>query len=472
MKLFQDENTPVESLIQMNKVLGLIIDSGFDGVYIADHLGRGLKINEAYTRLTGVCASKLIGRTMTEVVNEGIVSESVTLKVLKYKKPMTIMQRINNKEFLVTGSPVFNDRQQITHVVTNIRDLSELNELKRELSESKKYTEKILNEFKSREEVKHLLYGVIAHSKETIDVITIIKKVCKVDSTVMLLGETGVGKEVFANMIHMNSHRVKQPYIKVNCAAIPGPLLESELFGYEKGAFTGADRNGKIGLFEKANGGTIFLDEIGELSLELQVKLLRVLQEFELRRIGGTEPIKVDVRVISATNQDLEQLVKEGRFRADLFYRLNIVPINIPPLRKRIADIAPLAYYFINKVNETYQFSKRFHPEVIYAMEQYEWPGNIREMENLIERVAVTTDHDELTLADFPVEMFTDIEKKTYRGDTTTEIDLKSAVQDLEKRLIKAAMQKHKTTRRAAQSLQISQSTLVKKMQKLRISIE
>ncbi|NEU30927.1 PAS domain-containing protein [bacterium LRH843] len=469
------QQVELEGLTKMNRVLDSIFHSGFDGVYVADHLGYGVKVNEAYTRLTGVQAKELIGRNMYDVVKEGIVSESVTLKVLKEKKAITIVQHINEKEFLVTGSPVFGHDGEITHVVTNLRDMSELIRLKRELRESKKYTKQILdeiNEFKNKEEVKHLLNGVIAQSKEVLDAINIVKKVSKVDSTVLLLGETGVGKEVFANMIHMNSHRSKEPFIKINCGAIPPQLLESELFGYEKGAFTGADRNGQAGLFEKAEGGTIFLDEIGEVPIELQVKLLRVLQEFEVRRIGSSTIKKVDVRIISATNQDLEQMVKDGKFRADLFYRLNIVPILIPPLRRRVADIAPLAYFFLNKVNEKYKFQKRFHSEVIYAMEHYDWPGNIREMENLVERIAVTTDHEELTVDDFPNGFFYETtSKEATKESVLSNICLKGAVAELERRLISDKMSKYKTTRKAAEALNVSQSTIVKKMKKLGISL-
>ncbi|ERN54598.1 sigma 54-interacting transcriptional regulator [Alkalihalophilus marmarensis] len=469
-KLSQEK---IERLLQMNKILDSIIDSSFDGIYVADSQGYGIKVNEAYSRITGVRAKQLLGKNMHEVVSEGIVSESVTLKVLKERQSITIVQHINEKEFLVTGNPIFNSEGEISHVVTNVRDLSELNRLKVELRETKRYTNKILqeiSEFKNKEGVKLLLDGIVAQSKEIIEVTAVIKKVCEVDSTVLLLGETGVGKEVFANMIHMNSNRKDKPYIKVNCGAIPAQLLESELFGYEKGAFTGADRNGKAGLFEKAEGGTIFLDEIGEIPLELQVKLLRVLQEFEVIRIGGAHPKKVDVRVISATNRNLKKMVAVGEFREDLYYRLNIVPIRIPALRERIADIAPLAYYFLNKMNEKYKLEKRFHSEVIYMMERYKWPGNIREMENLIERIAVTTEGNEINSNDFPKGVFESALDEIIHSKGQMEQGLKQKVNDLEKRLIEEKMSEFKTTRKAAKALKISQSALVKKMKKFNLS--
>nr|WP_233269584.1 sigma 54-interacting transcriptional regulator [Alteribacillus sp. YIM 98480] len=469
----------VNKMIQNNKLLDSIIQSSYDGIYVADAQGNGLKVNEAYTRITNVQPEQLLGKNMREVVKEGIVSESVTFKVLKEKKPITIMQKVNGVEVIVTGNPVYDENHHITHVVTNVRDLTELTNLKLELNESRAYTKKILEEidsFKNQEKIKMMLDGVIAQSQEIMKVVSLAQKVSNVDSTVILVGESGVGKEVFANMIHSGSQRAHKPYIKVNCGAIPSQLLESELFGYEKGSFTGADRNGKAGYFEQANGGTIFLDEISEIPLELQVKLLRVLQEFEVMRIGSTKVKKIDVRVIAASNKDLERQVEKGAFREDLYYRLNIVPIRIPPLRERRADIAPLAYYFINKVNKKYNLKKRFQPEAVSFMQQYRWPGNIREMENLIERIAVTTDHNEISLFDFPEELveqaMSDEKSDQTESPFTKENKLKDLVMELEKNVITERFVKNLTTRKTAQSLGISQSALVKKMKKLNLTKE
>lgn len=239
--------------------------------------------------------------------------------------------------------------------------------------------------------------------------------------------------------------------------------MESELFGYEKGAFTGADTRGKPGLFEQANGGTIFLDEIGELPLNLQVKLLRVLQEYELTRIGGRKTIKINVRVISATNRDLEKMVSNGEFRKDLFYRLNIIPIKIPPLRKRRDDIAPLIKHFLNKNYVKYGFNKRIHPEAITILEGYHWPGNIREVENLIERLVVTVEQDIITISDLPASIVKD---EVIKPQQT----LKEVVQNIEKSMIKENLLIYKTTRKTAKALGISQSALVKKMKRLDIT--
>lgn len=281
----------------------------------------------------------------------------------------------------------------------------------------------------------------------------------------ILFGETGVGKEVFAKYIYQHSARKNKPFIKVNCGAIPANLVESELFGYEKGAFTGADKNGKMGLFELANTGTIFLDEVGELPLDMQVKLLRVLQEQEFERIGGRKPVKVDVRVLAATNRDLEEMVKQKTFRQDLYYRLMIFPVHIPPLRERPDDILPLAQLFLQTLNRKYDFKKYLSPLSAKMMQDYSWPGNIRELRNIIERAVIISNEDEIgpdTLHLFTVE---------DRPETKSRIldpvkDLKTAMEELELEYINHAYEKYGNVREAAESLGMTPSTFVRKRQK------
>jgi PAS domain S-box-containing protein len=449
----------------IENILMSIFQSSYDGIYVSDRNGVGIMVNQAYSRITGVKSQELLGKTMEAVVKEGLVSESVTIKVLEERTPQTIIQMVRGKELLVTGNPVFDQNGEITYVVTNVRDISDLNFMKSELHHTKKLTEQYINEiedFKKRELIHMHLEGIVGQSQEIMKVFHLARKVAKVDSTVLILGESGVGKEVIVNYLYQESDRSNQPLIKVNCGAIPKHLLESELFGYEKGAFTGADSHGKPGLFEQANGGTIFLDEIGDMPIDLQVKLLRVLQEFEIMRISGRKTIKIDVRVISATNMNLEEMVNKNDFRRDLYYRLNIVPIKVPPLRERKADIVPLAFYFLNKTNKKNKLNKNFHPEILHFFEQYRWPGNIRELENLIERLVVTTDNDEILLRDLPPTMLQGIApKKAETGK------LKDIVANIERKIIKEQMEESRTTRRAAKELGISQSALVKKMQKL-----
>jgi Transcriptional regulator containing PAS, AAA-type ATPase, and DNA-binding domains len=295
-------------------------------------------------------------------------------------------------------------------------------------------------------------------------------RLSQVDSTVLLLGESGVGKEVIATTIHARSHRKEGPFIAVNCGAIPADLLESELFGYEKGAFTGANREGKSGMFELANGGTLFLDEIGDLPKDFQVKLLRAIQEREIMRVGGSKPRPINVRIIAATNHDLENLVREGKFREDLYFRLNVVPLDIPPLRERKEDIIPLIYSFKNKFSKAYEINKDIMPEVYDILLQYQWPGNVRELENVIERLMVTTTGDTIGINDIPKHLI------NYTPDNHPEIKvqgiipLKEAVNTVERQLITNALKQFGSTYKAARVLQVDQSTIVRKANKLNIS--
>ncbi|OMP66373.1 sigma-54 interaction domain-containing protein [Domibacillus epiphyticus] len=449
--------------VEVVKLYKAVIDASYDPIFVADHTGIGLIMNEAYTRVTGVKEDQLIGRHLRDVIKEGVISDSITLNVLRKKKQMTIMQNVNGKELLVTGSPIFDHQGAIKYVVTNLRDISDLQTLKEELKKTKELAETYLKELEQYQEKKQFIMheGIIANSSKMAFVIDLAEKMARVQTTVLLLGESGVGKEVIASLIQSLGDRANKPFIKVNCAAIPKDLLESELFGYEKGAFTGAHDKGRPGLFEQANGGTIFLDEIGEMPFALQAKLLRVLQEFEVTRIGGGRTLKIDVRVISATNQDLESLVAKGEFREDLYYRLNIVPIRIPPLRERREDIPLLACHFLSKVNKKYGFSKHLSDDAYRLLQSYSWPGNIREIQNMVERAAVTAEDDLLGVEDFPVTI--------PPGDVfpTQNRTLKEVVSEVERDMILRAIAEYKTTRKTAGVLGISQSALVKKMKRL-----
>jgi PAS domain S-box-containing protein len=452
---------------EMEELFLSIFKSSYDGIFVADKKGVGILVNQAYTRITGVKSHELLGKTMKKVVQEGIVSDSVTLQVLEDQESHTIVQNVRGKEVLVTGSPVFDKNGEITYVVTNVRDITELNKMKNELWQSQRLAERYfseIEEFKKRELIHMHLDGIVAQSQEIMKVFHLARKVARVNSGVLILGETGVGKEVIVNYIHKESDRSAQPLIKVNCGAIPEHLLESELFGYEKGAFTGANTQGKPGLFEIANGGTIFLDEIGDMPMGLQVKLLRVLQEYEIMRVGGTRGIKVDVRVVSATHKNLEEMVEKNEFRRDLYYRLNIVPIKVPALRERRTDIIPLAFFFLNKSNKKNKLNKRFHSKIIHFFENYQWPGNIRELENLVERLVVTSDSEEIALRELPDGFVRGNDQMIQEKGK-----LKDILANVERKVILEQMTESRTTRRAAKELGISQSALVKKMQKFKI---
>lgn len=282
--------------------------------------------------------------------------------VIERKSRVTIVDIRNGKELLLTGNPVFNENGELVRVVTAIRDVTELSSLTEQLAESEQMKNWHCHELE-RLRSQQSFRKIITRNPELLQKLEMASHVAQVDSTVLILGESGVGKELFVQLIHRASKRAKHPLIKINCGAIPANLLESEFFGYEPGAFTGAIKEGKLGLFELAQGGTLFLDEIGELPLDLQVKILRVLQDKEINRIGGKKTISLDIRVVAATNRDLTDMVKNRLFRQDLYYRLNVVPILLPPLRRRKEDIFLLVAEFLDKFNRQYSFQKWIEPK-------------------------------------------------------------------------------------------------------------
>jgi len=447
--------------------LDAIIQNSFDGIYIVDAEGITIKTNDAIERLTGIPKEYYIGKNMRYLEKRGIVEKSVSFEVMKQKKPVTVIQEnALGKVLMMTGSPVFNEQGEVTRVVTNLRDISELNQLREELSR--------LRKFHAGDE------PIVVASKEMERVLEIAGRVAQTDTTVLLLGESGVGKEVVARMIHRNSSRYeKGAFIKVNCGAIPQELLESELFGYESGAFTGAKRNGKPGLFELAHEGTLFLDEIGEMPLHLQVKLLRVLQDQEFHRVGGVKPIKVNARIVAATNRNLKKMVEEGTFREDLFYRLYVVPIEIPPLRERPEDILPLIRFFLDKYNRKFHTDKRLTEESLKILQAYPWPGNIRELANFIERLLVTTSSHEIRpehLPYLPGKMdgaATETKRTMATAHSVIDLEkmgesggLQSALEQVEKQILQSAFERHGSSYEVAKALKISQSTAIRKAYK------
>jgi DNA-binding NtrC family response regulator len=315
--------------------------------------------------------------------------------------------------------------------------------------------------------------NIIGASEAITRVFDLIRKVADTDATVLLLGESGTGKELIARAIHYNGHRRQGPLIPVNCAAIPEELLESELFGHERGAFTHAVRT-RLGRFEQANGGTIFLDEIADMSPSLQVKILRVLQNRAFERIGGVKTIRVDIRVIAATNQDLEGMVKQGRFREDLFYRLNVIPIRVPPLRERTSDIPLLADHFLQEFSrKKKQPPKRLRPEVMELLLHYAWPGNVRELENLMERLVILSEGEVVEASDLPERFRASLPRAgapQFPDFPEQGVHLTNAVQEFECQLILKALEKSRWVKsRAAQLLHLNRTTLIEKMKKQKI---
>jgi len=377
-----------------------MMESSFDGVWITDGEGKVLFANSANASLLGVSKAELEGRTTQQLLDEKIFSNSVILEVIRQKKQISKISYNYHTRLtvLATATPIFDDVGNVKYVFNNVRDITALNELQNSL----KSKDTIIQQQSRQLESMRIRLGegtIIANSKAFNEVITLAQRVAAFDgATVLILGESGTGKEIISELIVNNSPRKDWPYLQVNCGAIPENLIESELFGYEKGAFTGADNKGHKGLFEAANGGTVFLDEIGDLPLHMQVKLLRVLQQKKVTRVGGTEPIALDVRVIAATNRNLEQMVREGTFREDLYYRLNVVSIFIPPLRERREDIIPLINHFLMVENQKYHTNKSIYSDTIDAFEGYCWPGNVRELEHIVERLCTINNNRTITM--------------------------------------------------------------------------
>jgi len=448
---------------KINKSLDAVIESLDDGIVVADAQGIIVRANDAYQHMTGIIAKEFVGKHVRDLLKQGYMNKSVTEMVLERRSKVNVMDVRNGKDLLMSGNPVFNDSGSITYVVTAVRDVSQLNELEGKLAESEHIRDKYFHELEQLRS-KQSFQKIITKDPEMQKKLEMSYHVANVDSNVLILGETGVGKELIAQLVHRASKRAKQPFIKINCGAIPPNLLESEFFGYESGAFTGALKEGKPGLFELAQGGTIFLDEVGELSLDLQVKVLRAIQDKEITRIGGKKPILLDVRIVAATNRDLEGMVKEKEFREDLYYRLNVVPIFIPPLRDRKADILSLVAEFLGKFNLKYGYQKWIHPDVMDVFLEHDWPGNIRELENTIERLVVTQREDCIginALAETSLRTL-----KPSIGDITS---LEACLASEERRLIAEAYRTTRSTRKAAAILKISQSSMVNKMKKYKI---
>ncbi len=451
---------------EIKEELSAIIDSSFDGFHITDDQGKTLRVNQAFERITTIPVSNLLGKTMPELVAEGVYSQDVVKMVLKRREPVTIFQESKpGNTVIITANPVVDDQDNLFRIVINVRDISELNDLKQQLEQartlSQHYQEK-LNRYNLAEQF-------VIRSKESRDLADLCVRLGQVDATVLIKGESGVGKEFAAQLIHSNSSRRDKPMIKVNCAAIPESLFESELFGYEPGAFTGASKEGKRGFFEAADGGTLLLDEIGEMPLNTQAKLLRVIQDKVITRVGGTTPITVDVRLIAATNRNLQEMVQNKEFRRDLYFRLNVIPVVVPPLRDRKVEIPFLVDHFVNKFNTKYNLNKRIDEREIKELMNYDWPGNIRELENLIERTLVTSPGNvirHINLHDFEYAAQEAINYEVFAG-----YKLQAAVEQLEEYLIRNSLETLGTTRKAAKELGVSQPTIVRKAAKYDIPL-
>ena len=431
-------------------------------IFVCDAKGIILYLNPASQFLTGRLKENIIGRHINDLVADGTISQSVTMKILQERKPCKLIQKVNNgNDLLIFGMPIFDENNELKYVVSTAQDIAELSSINNSLLEENynlQHELKILSKLKEDymsmqdtmyvgETYKHIVNELI--------------RVAPLDIIILIQGETGTGKTGIAKMVHQFGKNPKGPFIKINCGTIPENLFESELFGYEEGAFTGAAKGGKIGKIELADNGTLFLDEIGELPLAMQVKLLDFIQEKTITRVGGHKKITVNTRIIAATHRDIKAMSEEGSFRQDLYYRLEVFPIQIPPLRKWNEDILPLAQFFLYKLNKKYKRRKYFSKDIAAPLKQYEWPGNIREMEHLIERLYLQEEGNELTGKTFSRL----IDKKETAAETihcSDIVPLKAAKAEIEKQLIQKAYKIYRSSYEVAKALDIDQSTVIK----------
>jgi transcriptional regulator with PAS, ATPase and Fis domain len=459
----------IEYIKDLNTDLNAILSSIYDEILVVNAKGELLRFSENIIQdFWHTNLNELVGKSILKLEDKGLFTPSVTRLVIEKKKKVSVVQETKTgRKILAVGNPVFDEKNELDRIIIASRDITETSRLKSELIEMKKISDqykKELDDFKNKDRfLKKLIYC----SPKMEKIMNQVKKIASFSSTVLLHGESGVGKEVIAQAIHQLGKRSQRPFLKLNCGAIPENLLESELFGYAKGAFTGADKNGKEGYFKQADSGILFLDEIGEMPLHLQVKLLRVLQEQEVIPVGSTTPFKVDVQIIAATNKNLAKMVENGTFREDLYYRLNVIPINIPPLRERTEDISLLAFHFLQELNEKYDRNYHLTPDAVNILEFYSWPGNVRELQNIIERIVVTADEQAID-AEFVSQFLSlGLEHKKLKPVVTKVMPLQDALDYVEEQLIVMAMNQFKTTTRAAKALGISQSSVSRKYQKV-----
>jgi len=443
---------------EVSKLLSLI----HEGLFISDGAGTILSVSKLPPDIHGLTDAELVGRNVFELEEQKIFNPSVTVAVLKQNRKVTLTQQgLNGRSYVVTGIPIRNPAGGIERVISFFRDITDYTALKNQYERLEEQIYHFSSELRELRQKELQGTDIIAGSPQLEAVLKTALKVAAVDANVTISGESGVGKTLIARHIHKKSGRHGGPFIEINCGAIPGNLLESELFGYEPGAFTGAHKKGKIGTIQLAHGGTLLLDEIGELPLALQVKLLKVIQEKTLVRIGGSKEIRVDFRLIAATNRDLEALVKTGEFREDLFYRLNVIPLRIPPLRERPADVLPLVMHFLLQANTKYGMHKTLSSSCLDHLLAHSWPGNAREVQNLLERLVVTAEDETIRSEQLPVELRLAGSLLPAAGTT-----LQEAKEHLEAELVRQAYAQTRTCIGVAKELGISHASATRKLKK------
>jgi len=475
-ELFLVKTSPLE--MSDSEFLQLQFETAFDfteqGIWIMDGQGIVLKVNPAAQKMIGIRASEVIGKNIVFLAEAGVIDQVLTPHILKSRRPITKLLHVvkTNKYVMASGLPVFDQSGNIVLVVVNELDITTLKNLQGQLEELRVVADKYRDELSDLNLVDFQAHGIISESKEMKQVLNVALKLARFDvSNILILGESGTGKGLIAQFIHKKGKRKEKPFIQVNCAALPESLLEAELFGFEKGSFTGASSKGKIGLFEMAQNGTIFLDEIGDLPLALQSKLLKCLDDHEIMHIGGLKPIKIDCTIIAATNRDLKDRVQKNKFRKDLYHRLNAFCIELPPLRKRPEDIVALSNFFLEKYNHKYNMQKRLTLNAIHSLQLYDFPGNVRELKNILNQGVVI--HEGQMLDEIlPGDLDANPKEDSWRPSLQTghKVNLKKLVNEFEKNILQHAIRQYKTTRKIAIHLGTSQSKVARMLKKHQMS--
>ncbi|MDE8731726.1 sigma 54-interacting transcriptional regulator [Eubacteriales bacterium DFI.9.88] len=460
----------IEKITDLN-LLRFIVNNAACAIILIDKNENVIMTNLEYEKLTGYTDRYLTGMTVGDMIEKKIIHDSVSRKVMRQKQTVVLEQLSagsSGSEYLVMvkGIPYWGQSKEIEYVICCLFDISDKRRIIEDLTASNlKYSMELLQLKKDAAANA----GIVYRSPLMQTIIDKAEIIAKTDSTALILGESGTGKSMIARFLHDNSQRADNTFLTINCGAVPESLIESELFGYEKGAFTGAQLSGKQGLVELADNGTLFLDEIGDMPYDLQVKLLRLLQEKEFFRIGGTRPLKVNTRIIAATNQNLKEQIEKKRFREDLYYRLNVLNLQIPPLRERAEDIPILAETFRLKFNERYQLQKVLSHELINHLSQLQLRGNVRELENLIERLVLFSTEKVLTVNHLPgilepedpaaLSCTMDVEHSTYQ----------QLRDHFERTLLTEAKIRYQTTAEIGRQLKVDQSTISRKLKKYKI---
>lgn len=450
----------------MGRYIRPILDVVPSGVFITDASGGTLYINSMYEQLTGLKLEDLQGKNVRALVEDGVFDCALNPEIVRTGRAVTRVQKLKNGNSLVlSGFPVFDKKGVIRLVVTFARDITLLSDLQEQVESQTRLIQQMSDQLSHLRNEKPLEMPVFS-SKAMEDALALLKKFAQSDATILIQGETGSGKEVFSQLAHRYSPRHDKVILKVDCGSISETLTESELFGYVGGAFTGASNQGKAGYFELANGGTIFLDEVGELPLGMQTRLLRVLQDGEIVRVGSSAPKKVDVRVVAATNRDLEDMVKNGSFRQDLFYRLNVASLRVPPLRERAEDVRPLAKYFLRQFASRYHKSMSFMNITLDLLEKYAWPGNVRELQNLIHSLVITLSGPFIAPSDLPSYIAPQTPAPRHDALLGEGRSLKEIVAEMERDFLTRALEVHGSVRKVSELFKVDRTTIFRKLKK------